>query len=154
MSDTITAVDIDADTLSACLTKWLDDHDGLPALVAEPVRAGRLKSTPEAPKRLPYAQMSCELDHRDLAGTNGSWHDYRKVTIQMWATPRAQASFGLALMLAQFNLRTVLVFPSEARFIRWMPADGGTLEEDKDVKEGHDVWLATVTGVVWSIRTT
>ena len=159
------AVDIDSDTLAAVVTLWTTDAT-LPGLFKEPIRSGRIKA-PQATggvygdREFPYAQATCELDRRELSGTGGAWFDYRKVTLRAWGK-KDQASAALAAMLARFNLglpstadaagRATIVFPSGERFIQFWPLDGGTIAEDKDVKAGFDVWVATVTGRVWSIR--
>src|SRR5258708_7487918 len=61
---------IDDDTLQGIRKVWTSaDPDTLPGLVAEPIQAGRLKSTPDQLLKMPYAQASCELAKRELSGT-------------------------------------------------------------------------------------
>lgn len=150
------AVDIDNDTLRAVVDCWNADAT-LPGLFAEAIHAGRLKSVGETARAMPYAQVTCEFDRREIIGSDGDWHDWRKVTLKAWGT-KSQASAALAAMLARFNLglgktgRPTLTFPSGDRFIRWTPVDGGTLTQDEATAQGNDVWVGTVTGTVWSIR--
>lgn len=146
------AVDIDDDTLQAVRNCWMLDNT-LPTLVTEPPKAGRLKSGQSGT----YAQIVCEFESRDSAGTGGAWHDYRKVTVKVWGT-KANATAALAAINARFNLRLgtddgePFSYPSGARFIRWWPLDGGRLEEDPATKAGEDVWIGSCSGKVWSIR--
>ena len=150
------AVDIDDDTLQAVIRCWNDDAT-LPGLFSEPIRAGRLKSSEAGARPIPYAQVASEPQSREIIGSDGNWQDWRKVTIKVWGT-KAQASQTLAVLLARFNLRLgkagqpTLRFPSEARFMQWTPLEGGGLAQDQDTTTGLDVWVATVTATVWTIR--
>lgn len=137
---------IDDDTLAAVRAKWLADAD-LPGLMDRPPATGRLKS----PIPLPYAHLASEPLRRESTGTGGAWFDWRKVTITVWGTYE-QARTALDKVLAVFHQNVVLTFPSGETFMRWWPLDGGKLEQDPDVKEGHDVWKAVATGEVWSTR--
>lgn len=145
------AVDIDSDTLAAVLTLWQTSTD-LPTLLDDPVRAGRLHADPETRQRpLPYAQATCELDRRELAGTGGAWFDWRRLTLKLWGV-KADASAGLDYMTDLFNRNAVLVFPSRDVFMSFWPDRSPMLVEDPDVKDALDVWRAEVSGLVWSVR--
>jgi hypothetical protein len=151
---------VDDDTVQAVLALWATDREHLPTVFAEPPRWGRLRSlgqVPKASRTLPYAQVNCELLRRECAGTAGAWHDHRLVTLTLWGL-KDQATEGLAFVKAVFNQRCVLVYPSTdaatgiPRFIRWWPDKGDALKLDKDVKDAEDVWMATLSADVWSIR--
>ncbi len=138
---------MDDDTFAACLAKWDEDHAALPVLLKTPPRIGRLKS----PQTMPYAQLDCNLDHRESAGTGGAWHDFRKVNIIIRGT-RADVAAVLVAAGALFSQDTVLVYPSGARFIRWWPDIDDDMSQEETTKEGIDVWKGSITGTVWSIR--
>lgn len=139
---------IDEDTLEAVRLLWEDDAVQLPALFTQGPMTGRLKT----PQAMPYAQIACEPDHRDLAGTLGAWHDWRKVTITIYGVKADVVAAGRAV-LAVFNNRTVLTYPSGARFIRWLPEGELKLVQDPDTKSGLDVWQGIISARVWSVRT-
>lgn len=138
---------VDDDILTAMRAHWATDPD-LPAIVDEAPKAGLLK----APQTLPYAKHACEFARRDSAGTDGAWHDYRKATIQVYGV-KADVVAALAMIGDLFNRNTTLILPSGARFMRWWPNTGDKLAQEKDVKDGFDVWCGTIEGDVWTIRT-
>lgn len=145
------AAAIDDDTLRAVRLIWMADPILLPVLFTEPIRAGRLKSTPDRVLKMPYAQATSELLRRESAGTGGAWHDHRKVTIKVWGLKDDVVS-AIAVLTGIFNLFTTLVYPSGARFIRWWPDGDAKLYQDEATKDGQDVWVGEIVGDVWSIR--
>lgn len=137
---------IDNDTLEAVREAWLANA-GLPALFNEPPQAGILRS----PQSLPYAHLQSTLSRRHLIGTGGSFDDYRRVTITVRGL-KHQVVAALGQVNSHFNLSTVLAYPSGARFLRWWPDGDSRLEQDREAKDGRDIWTGTVEAEVWSVR--
>lgn len=121
----------------------------LPQLFSAPPTWGRV---PDRRLQMPYAAVESKLDRRDSTGTAGAWHDHRKVTIRVYGL-KADVVTALKALTAVFNVRTVLTYPSGARFMRWWPTGGPKIEEDPDRRAGEDVWIGTIEADVWSIRT-
>ena len=148
------AVSIDDDTLRAVKKAYLADPV-LPVLLSqlfiEPIRAGRLKSTPDKLLKLPYAQATSELKGREATGTAGTWHDHRKVTIKVWGL-KDDTVQAIAILTGIFNLQTVLTYPSGAKFIRWWPDGDAKLYQDPATKDGSDIWIGEISADVWSVR--
>lgn len=149
---------IDDDTLRAAQALWRSDTQELPALLAEPPGAGKLKSPRERPLPLPYAAMSCEaLPARTQRYTGGVRIDARKLRVEVWGT-KEQATQALAAVLALFDSRLgatdgrTLVYPSGARFHKWWPLNDGELRQEDAARHGLDVWKAVVEGEVHSVR--
>lgn len=92
--------------------------------------------------------------------TGAVFHDYRKVTLTLYANDAPTAKAGLDAMLATFNLklgadpkRPTLKLPSLARFVRWWPLGDGQVEKDQNARSGKWVHRAIVAGEVWTVRT-
>jgi hypothetical protein len=142
---------IDDDTLRAVKALWGEEALLLPALFTEPIRAGRLKSTPDRLLDMPYAQASSELLNREKSGTSGHWHDHRKVTIRVWGL-KDDVVEAIAILTGIFNVDTTLTYPSGARFIRWWPDGDAKFYQDETTRDGQDVWVGEIAGNVWSVR--
>lgn len=153
------AVDVDNDTLAACLKLWATDQANLPALFATPPQAGRLSGK----QAMPYAAISSAKSREAQRYSAGVFKDYRKVTITLRGE-KADVSQGIGFVLALFNGKLglagqpTLAYPSTDPasglpwFICWWPLNDGVLTEDADVKQGDDVWIGTVEGEVRSVR--
>lgn len=145
---------IDDDTCAAVLAAWQADAT-LPGLFARPpgrerLKAGQQGSLPPGSPAL-YARLECRHLRSASAGTAGAWHDHRKVTLTAYGVESA-VNAAVQAMLNAFNSRTVLVYPSGARFIRWWPTTGGELKIDEKARQGQDVWQGVVEADVWSVR--
>ncbi len=136
----------------------------LPELFTEPPTFGRAKSPRPAGI---YCVVTCELDHRELFGTGGTWSDFRKVTFTVYGSVKADVVQGAGAILSVFNRNLgapgvdangkpypTLIYPSGANFLRWMQDGEVKLEEDGDAAQGKDVWKATLSAKVWSSRNT
>lgn len=119
----------------------------LPALFGDLPQSGRL----HGPQPSPYAQIESELLRRESVGTDGFWHDTRRITITIRGL-KAEVLEALRNVLAVFNRDTVLTYPSGARFVRWWPVGGPKLTQETTTKDGQDVWAGSVEAEVWSIR--
>lgn len=113
-----------------------------------PVR-GRLTGTQAA--AMPYVSLACEFTRSESAGTGGAWHDHRKVTLTVYGVEK-DVKAAVAAVGDVFNLNTVLLFPSGARFMRWWPDGGNKTEIDPERKAGEDVWRGITAADVWSVR--
>jgi hypothetical protein len=149
---------VDEDTLEAVAALW-QTTPALTALFAKPPTFGRAK-TPASQSGAVYAVIACEVDRRELIGTQGPWFDWRKVTITVYGDVKADVTNAAGCVLNVFNRDLglagfpTLTYPSgAARFMSWMPDGEVKLEEDKDTAKGKDVWKATLGARVWSVRT-
>jgi hypothetical protein len=137
---------IDSDTIAAVRTTWRTDNAVLPTLLTEAPQSGRLK-TGQGPT---YAVVSCEKGRDRQRNTFGVFQDFRNVAITVRGT-KASVEAVVAAAGAVFNDRTVLVFPSGAKFLGWLATDQKVIE-DPDTKEGQDIWQGIITAEVWSVR--
>lgn len=136
---------INDDVRRAVIATWRANA-ALHALIAEP-RSGDLK----AGQGELYAHLEVRADRHQLVDTGGAFFDWRRVTITIVGRyDRAVAAHEAALAI--FNLQTALVFPSAARFMAWLPQDGGDDQQDPDRKAAEEVWRGIIVGLVWSVR--
>jgi hypothetical protein len=119
----------------------------LPTLFPKAPETGRLKS----PQVLPYAQIDCVLNRREMTGTQGTWNDYRNVTITVRGL-KEHVVQGIGEVMAVFNRDTTLIYPSGARFRQWWPDGEAELEQEETTKDGQDLWRGVLKAVVWSVR--
>ncbi len=152
MPEPISGDVVDDDTLQAVIALWrAAGGQSLPALVTQKPKWGRGKS----PDPIPYAHVEVEFVGRLPAGAAAGqpvpWYDDRKVTLRVWAL-KDDAVTVQGLLVGIFNLQTTLVFPSKAGFMRLWPDGGATLSQDKDTKDGRDVWVCQLVFTVRSVR--
>ncbi len=153
--------DADEDLAQAVITLWKSDA-GLSALFAQPPIYGDVrKDQPDrkATLQYPYARLQVEKDRDNQHMTGGVYHDFRRVTLTA-AGPKAVAVQAKLAILKVFNLNlgTIpggpsLTLPSGAAFRQWWPLNDGEITKDPHVKDGQDIWVAKITGRVWSVRT-
>jgi hypothetical protein len=165
---------VDQDTLAAVQMLWETATLGgagpggiggfttvqLPGLVTLgfPI-AGRAKSQPGAAMKLPYVKVSSKPSSRRLAGSNFNsvWFDFREVTFTVYALKQDVANVAGAV-LAVFNRQLgepgqpTLNYPSGARFMGWQQEGEAVMAPDPTTVHGDDVWTATITAKVQSLR--
>jgi hypothetical protein len=143
---------IDDDTLAAVQALWATNQD-LAKLFPQPPQYGRLKP-PQSPPDVsaPYAELGCQFQSRRMVNTGGAFFDYRKVTITVRGL-KADVVKALTFIAATFNRVAVLVYPSGAKFMRWLPSGRDKLSQDPKTKSGQDVWIGIHEAEVWSTRT-
>ncbi len=144
---------VDDDSLRAVELLWGSDVVTLPSLFAGGLQTGRLAS----PQALPYAQLACRLERRELSGTAGAWHDYRRLSVTVRGLEQ-QVVDGCSAVMALLNLQTTLTYPSGARFIRWWPDGEVKLQEvqgspEETTYQGQPIWQGEIEAIVWSVRT-
>lgn len=137
---------VDDDTLKALEAVWMAAVS-LPSLFVQLPGAGRLHS----PQTLPYATVESKIESREQAGTDRSWFDRRRVTIKVYGL-YADVVIGGGAVLAVFNQKVVLVYPSGARFWKWKPVGEVDVFETDQVWNGHPIWCASLVAQVTSIR--
>jgi hypothetical protein len=156
-----TFADVDNDTLAAIQGVWSLPTNTLPAIVPQSPKVLRLKEdlVPQGfgDGKTGYVGAECILNHRQMAGTDGSFFDVRKVTLRGWGIKSLAQQIGQGLWFL-FNRNTVLNYPSTdptthlPRFHKWWPEGGVDLKEDIDTKVAKDIWYAELVALVWSIR--
>lgn len=124
----------------------------LPAIFPESPFWGRGKS----PKALPYAQVGVELEGRQPTGTatgqgDSTWYDNRRITIKCFALKSDLVNL-VKQVLAVFNLKTVLVYPSGAKFLRLWPDGNAKLYQDPNTAQGQDIWVGELSFIARSVR--
>jgi len=139
---------VDDDVLAAVKALWATDHAELPVLVDGPPEAGRLKS----PQVMPYAHLSCEQLRPPVRSTGGGWLDFRKVVITLRGT-KAQVVAAAVSVQALYRDGVEMPLPSGAPLVALISSGQGKLQQDPAVKDGLDVWMATLDIEVWSGRT-
>ncbi len=154
--------DADSDTAQAVIACWKADAT-LATLFLQPPIYDTVRKDPardaRAALKYPYASLKVEKDQDAQHMTGGAYHDYRKVTIRVAGAPKAVADQAKLAVLNVFNLnlgrpgKPTLALPSGAAFRRWWPLNDGEIRQDESRKDGQDVWIATVIGRVWSVRT-
>jgi hypothetical protein len=154
--------DADLDTAQAVITAWQADPT-LTKLFERPPTYGEVRKDPardsKATLPFPYARLHVEKDRDAEHMTGMVYHDYRRVTITA-AGPKAVADQAKLAILNVFNRKLgtlpngpTLALPSGAAFRQWWPLNDGEIAKDPHAKDGQDIWIATIKGRVWSIRT-
>jgi hypothetical protein len=152
-------VSIDDDTLAAVEAQWKLENNLLPKLFRQPPTAGWVRQLISKatggqvlPVHMPYAQIESKFKNNQSAGTNGSWHDRRTVTIRVFGRKK-ECTDALAPIQSVFNSQTQLTYPSGAKCLQWWPDEAhNKLLPPTETARGQDVWILEVVATVWSIR--
>lgn len=143
---TATFVDITDDTLQAFGLVW--DASAPLVAAAGHLQAGDVASQPDV-----FAKIECVKGKANERMTGGAYHDYRNVTITIRGT-KTDVTAAMALALAVVNRTMTLTMPSGARFIQFWPDGDGEIAKDEGLRrKGEEIWLGTIKGQVWTVRT-